>query len=186
MNTKKYFIESSDVKKDFIKNNEKKLNNIIEIIIKCLKSWNKILIAWNWWSAADSQHFAAELIGRYKKERKSLPAIALTTDTSILTAIWNDYWYLEVFSKQIEWLWQKWDIFIWISTSWNSDNIIKTIDVAKNKWMITIWFTWRSWWDMNKLLDYNLIVPSDNTPRIQECHQTIYHTICEEIENIMF
>lgn len=186
MNTKQYFLESAKIKTDFIKNNEEKLNKIIELIINCLKSNNKILIAWNGWSAADAQHLSAELIGRYKLNRKSLSSIALTTDTSIITAIWNDYWYDQIFSKQIEWLWIKWDIFIWISTSWNSNNILEAIDVAKKKWLVTIWLTWNSGWKMDFILDYNLVVPSNNTPRIQECHMTIYHTICEEMENKMF
>lgn len=186
MKLQKYFLESADIKHDFIEANETKLNNVINLIINCLKNGNKILIAWNGWSAADAQHWAAELIGRYKLERRSLPAISLTTDTSIITAIWNDYWYDQIFTKQVEWLWNKWDIFIWISTSWNSDNLLKAIYVAKNKWLTTIWLTWKDGWKMDTLLDYNLIVPSYNTPRIQECHMTIYHTICEEIENNMF
>jgi D-sedoheptulose 7-phosphate isomerase len=115
-----------------------------------------------------------------------LPAIALTTDTSIITAIWNDYWYDKIFTKQVEWLWNKGDIFIWISTSGDSENILKAIDIANNKWLITIWLTWKDGWKMNKILDYNLIVPSYNTPRVQECHMIIYHTICEEMENNMF
>ncbi len=186
MQTKQYFQESAQTKLDFIEKNQEKLEKVIQIIENALKNGNKLLIAWNGWSAADAQHWAAELIWRYKLERKSLPAIALTTDTSILTAIGNDYWYDEVFSKQVEWLWQKWDIFIWISTSWNSKNVIKAIKIAKEKWMITIWLTWKTWWKMNELLDYNLIVPSNNTPRIQECHMTIYHTICEVVENNLF
>jgi len=186
MNIKQYFQESAQVKADFIEQNQTELGEIINLVVKTLKSWNKLLIAWNGWSAADAQHWAAELIWRYKLERQSLPAIALTTDTSILTAIWNDYWFDEVFSKQVEWLWNKWDIFIWISTSWNSTNIIKAINKAKEKWLIIVWLTWKQWWKMKDLCDYNLIVPSNNTPRIQECHMTIYHTICEEMENIMF
>ncbi len=186
MNTKQYFQESAQVKADFIEQNQTELEEVINLVVKTLKSWNKLLIAGNGWSAADAQHWAAELIWRYKLERKSLPAIALTTDTSILTAIWNDYWFDEVFVKQLEWLWNKWDIFIWISTSWNSTNIIKAIKKAKEKWLIVVWLTWKQGWKMKNLCDYNLIVPSNNTPRIQECHMTIYHTICEEMENIMF
>ncbi len=186
MNTQNYFQESAKTKLDFVKQNKEILKQVIELITGILKKWNKLLIAWNGWSAADAQHWAAELIGRYKLERKSLPAIALTTDTSILTAIWNDYWYDSVFEKQVEGLWNQWDIFIWISTSWNSENIIKAIKKAKKKWLITIWLTWKDGGGMDRLLDYNLIVPSNNTPRIQECHMTIYHTICEEVENKLF
>jgi D-sedoheptulose 7-phosphate isomerase len=144
------------------------------------------LIAWNGWSAADAQHWAAELIGRYKMNRQALPAIALTTDTSILTAIWNDFWFDEIFAKQVEWLGEKWDIFVWISTSGNSTNLIKAIQVAKNKGLTTIGLLWKWWGKMKELVDYALIVPSDNTPRIQECHMTIYHSICEEVEKSLF
>ena len=108
MDFKNYFQESADIKIKFIQENEEKLKEITQIIINALKNWNKILIAWNWWSAADAQHWAAELIWRYKMNRKALPAIALTTDTSILTAIWNDFWFDEIFAKQVEWLGEKW------------------------------------------------------------------------------
>ena len=182
MNIKNYFIESSNVIKSFIEGNEIVLNNIIHLIINCLTNWNKIMICWNWWSAADSQHFAAELICRYKKNRNSLPAIALTTDTSALTAIWNDFGFYQIFSRQVEWLWKYWDILICFSTSWNSENIVKAIKSAKDKWIITIWLLWKWWWILKNLIDHALIVPSDNTPRIQECHSIIYHTICEVID----
>ena len=186
MQLKQYFEESVQTKVDFITQNEEKLNQVIKVIETALKNWNKLLIAWNGWSAADAQHWAAELIGRYKLERKSLPAIALTTDTSILTAIGNDYGFDIIFEKQIEWLWRKWDIFIWISTSWNSENIIKAVIKAKEKWLITIGLLGKWWWKLKELVDYALIVPSNNTPRIQECHMTIYHTICELVENNLF
>jgi len=179
---KQYFIESAEIKQKFIEQNEQKLQKVIDLILKALKTGNKLLIAWNWWSAADAQHWAAELIGRYKLERKSLPAIALTTDTSILTAIWNDYGFDQIFERQVEWLWNEWDIFIGISTSWNSENVIRAIRKAKEKGLITIGLTGKWGGKMDEIVDINLIVPSNNTPRIQECHMTIYHTICEEVE----
>lgn len=182
MNIEKYFSESAQVKIDFIKNNKTDLQKVIDIIIYSLKNGWKILIAGNGWSAADAQHWVAEFIGRYKTERIALPAVALTTDTSILTAVGNDYGFDEVFSRQVQWLWQKWDIFIGISTSWNSENIIRAVKMAKSKWVITIWLLGKSGWSLKDFMDYCLIVPSDNTPRIQECHQTIYHTICEYID----
>ncbi len=177
-----FFLESADVKKKFINENKTQLQEIIQVILNCLKKWNKILICWNWWSAADAQHFAAELIWRYKTERISLPAIALTTDTSIITAIGNDYGYDAIFTKQVSWLWNEWDILIWFSTSWNSNNIIQAIKVAKDKWITTIWLLGKTWWKIKDITDHQLIVPSDNTARIQECHMTIYHTICEFID----
>ncbi|PID84004.1 phosphoheptose isomerase [Candidatus Gracilibacteria bacterium] len=186
MSISQFFLESAEVKKDFIAKNEPLLLQIIDMMESCLQKGNKILIAGNGGSAADSQHWAAELIGRYKLDRKSLPAIALTTDTSILTAIGNDYGYDEVFSKQVEGLGQEGDIFVGISTSGNSGNILKAIEKAKENGLTPIGLTGRDGGKMHEKLDYNLIVPSDNTPRIQECHLCIYHTICEEIENRMF
>lgn len=186
MDTKTYFYESADVKRKFIDENETKLNLVIKEISWCLSNWSKILIAWNWWSAADSQHRAAEIVGRYKMERRSLPAIALTTDTSNITSIWNDYWFDAIFSRQIEWLGNEWDVFVWISTSWNSENIIKAIDICNMKWIKTIALLGKWWWKIKDMVDVSLIVESDNTPRIQECHQTIYHTICEELEKQLF
>jgi D-sedoheptulose 7-phosphate isomerase len=152
------------------------------VINEAIKNWNKVLICWNGWSAADSQHFAAEFLWQYKMKRKALAAIALSTDTSILTAIWNDYWFDIVFSRQVEWLWKEWDILVWISTSWNSINVIKAVESAKAMWIKTVWLLWKWGGKLKDLMDYTLIVPSDNTPRIQECHETIYHTICEEVE----
>lgn len=182
MDLKKYFQESADVKVNFIENNADKLEEIINVINEAIKNWNKVLICWNGWSAADSQHFAAEFLGQYKMQRNALPAIALSTDTSILTAIWNDYGFDIVFSRQVEWLWKAWDILVWISTSWNSMNVIKAVESAKAMWIKTIWLLWKWWGKLKDTMDYTLIVPSDNTPRIQECHETIYHTICEEVE----
>ena len=182
MDLKKYFYESAAVKKSFIEDSVSQLEKIIQICLDCFTRWSKILIAGNGWSAADAQHRAAEFMGRYKLERNALPAIALTTDTSNLTAVGNDYGFDDIFSRQIEWLGKLWDIFIGISTSGNSANVIKAIEVCKKKWIITIALLGKWWWKIRNMVDFFLVVPSDNTPRIQECHQTIYHTICEEIE----
>ncbi|MDP2103549.1 MAG: D-sedoheptulose 7-phosphate isomerase, partial [Candidatus Gracilibacteria bacterium] len=173
---------AAQVKIDFIKNHKNDLEKIIDVIIHSLKNGGKVLIAGNGGSAADAQHWAAELIGRYKTERIALPGIALTTDTSILTAIGNDYGFDEVFARQVQGLGQKGDIFIGISTSGNSGNIIRAVDMAKSKGVITVGLLGRSGGLLKDIMDYPLIVPSDNTPRIQECHQTIYHTICEYID----
>lgn len=181
-----YFYESIDVKKSFIDKNEWALEKIISIIENTFRNGKKVLIAWNGWSAADSQHFAAEFISRYKLERPSLPAIALTTDTSILTAIGNDYSFDKVFARQIEWLGNTWDIFVWLSTSWNSKDIVEAMKVAKSKWLICIWLLGKDGWIIKDFCDYSLIVESNDTPRIQETHLVIYHTICEEIEMRLF
>ena len=182
MDLRQYFTESAETKKQFIATNESVLTDMIHRIVACFQSGSKILIAWNGWSAADAQHWAAEFMGRYKLERTPLPAIALTTDTSNLTAVGNDYGFDVVFARQVEWLWKPGDMFIGISTSGNSTNIIKAIEVCKHKWIFTCALLGKWWGNIKDLADLSLIVPSDNTPRIQECHQTIYHTICEEVE----
>lgn len=183
MELNSYFHESVQVKIDFIEKNAEILEQVIQQLIECFKSWNKVLIAGNGWSAADAQHRAAEFMGRYKLEREPLPAIALTTDTSNLTAVGNDYHFDEIFARQVQWIGSTGDIFIGISTSGNSMNVIKAIEVCKKKWIKSIALLGKWGGKIKDMVDISLIVPSDNTPRIQECHQTIYHTICEEIEN---
>ncbi|MDD4151407.1 MAG: D-sedoheptulose 7-phosphate isomerase [Candidatus Gracilibacteria bacterium] len=182
----KYFYESMDVKKNFIEKNEQKLEEIINLIKKTFEEGNKLLIAGNGGSAADSQHWAAEFISRYKLERKSLPAIALSTDTSALTAIGNDYSFDKVFSRQVEGLGNTGDIFIGLSTSGNSKNILEAMKVAKEKGIICIGLLGKDGGLIKGLCDYSLIVESNDTPRIQETHLVIYHTICEEVEKRMF
>lgn len=183
---KNYFYESIDVKKEFIETNEENLEKIIQIFIKVFESWNKVIIAGNWGSAADAQHWAAEFVGRYKMERKSLPAIALTTDTSALTAIWNDYGFEQVFSRQLEWLGNAWDLFVGISTSGNSQNIIEAVKLAKEKWLIVFCLLWKDGGKLKEFCDYSLVIRSDSTARIQETHLVVYHSICEEVEKRMF
>ena len=154
-----------------------------KLCLNALKNNKKILIAGNGGSAADSQHFSAELTGRFKKERISLPAIALTTDTSALTAIGNDYGYEYVFSRQLEGLGNEGDIFIGISTSGNSQNIIEAIKMAKEKNIKVITLLGKDGGKMKNLGDINIIIPSNNTPRIQEMHIMILHMICMLIDN---
>ena len=185
MSLKSYFYESADVKKEFIDNNQELLQQVIQNLIDCFTVWSKVLIAWNGWSAADAQHWAAEFMGRYKIERNPLPAIALTTDTSNLTAVGNDYGFDTIFAREVEWLGNLGDIFIGISTSGNSENIIKAIEVCKSRWIQSIALLGKWGGKIKDIADISLIVPSGNTPRIQECHETIYHTICEEVENIL-
>ena len=181
-NLKNHFEESANVKIKFIEENEKIFKKIIEVVYWAIDSWHTVFICGNGWSAADAQHIAAELTWRYKTERNSLPWLALTVDTSALTAIWNDYWFEYIFSRQLEWVGKEWDILIWISTSWNSWNVIEAINMAKKKWIKTIWLLGKWWWKLKDIMDYSLVVPSDNTPRIQECHMTIYHALCEQID----
>ena len=154
-----------------------------ELCLDTLKQNKKILIAGNGGSAADAQHFSAELTGRFEKERISLPAIALTTDTSALTAIGNDYGYEYIFSRQLEGLGNKGDVFIGISTSGNSHNIIEAIKKAKEKNIKIITLSGKNGGKMKDLGDINIIIPSSNTPRIQEMHIMVLHMICEIIDD---
>jgi D-sedoheptulose 7-phosphate isomerase len=153
-----------------------------ELIIEALKKGNKLLFCGNGGSAADSQHLAAEFVGRFKKERKGLPAIALTTDTSILTALANDYGYDSVFARQVGSLGQKDDVLIVISTSGNSVNLIKAAERAKNMGLKTIGFLGSDGGKLKDLVDLALVVPSRETARIQEVHILIGHIICHLVE----
>jgi D-sedoheptulose 7-phosphate isomerase len=153
------------------------------LCIDSLKSGGKILIFGNGGSAADAQHIAAELVGRYKAERKGLAAIALTTDTSALTSIGNDYGYNHVFDRQVEALANKGDVAIGISTGGSSQNVISALSIAKNIGCKAIGFSGRDGGEMNTLCDVNIVVPAEDTPRIQEMHIVIGHTICQLIDN---
>ena len=181
-----YFIELNDTIKNFMNNQIKTLEEIINITLQVIKNGNKILICGNGGSAADSQHFAAEFVGRYKQDRNPLPAIALTTDTSLITAISNDYGYDLIFSRQVDALGEEGDILFAISTSGNSKNVIKAVISAKKKKMITVGLLGKDGGKLKSLVDYPIIVPSYNTPRIQEVHQIIIHSICEEVEKGVF
>jgi len=150
--------------------------------IQTLKNGNKILFCGNGGSAADAQHIAAELSGRYKKERKGLAGIAITTDTSVLTAVGNDYGYDRVFDRQVEALANKGDLLMGISTNGNSQNVINAFKVAKAMGCSTIGLSGRDGGKFNDVCDLNVIVPSDNTPRIQEMHILIGHTVCQLID----
>ncbi len=154
-----------------------------ELLVKVLKSGNKVLLVGNGGSAADAQHIAAELTGRYKNERKGLPAIALTTDTSALTAISNDYGYGRVFDRQVEALANPGDLLIGISTSGNSDNIISAFTLAQELGCATLGMSGKSGGKMNEVCDLNLIIPSDDTPRIQEMHILIGHILCQAVDD---
>ena len=162
---------------------EEPLANVSQLAVETLKRGNKILLCGNGGSASDAQHIAAELTGRYKSERRGLPGIALTTDTSALTAISNDYGYGRVFDRQVEALANEGDLLIGISTSGNSANVISALKTAKELGCTTIGFSGRDGGKMNEVCDVNLVVPSDNTPRIQEMHILFGHTLCQIIDN---
>ena len=182
-------INDSAATKKAIVENDALVNLLVEVAQVCVEVYRKgkkILIAGNGGSAADAQHFAAELVGRYGFDRPSLPSIALTTDTSNLTAIGNDYGYEYVFSRQLEGLGQEGDLFIGISTSGNSQNVINAFESAKHKGITTIALVGRDGGKMAAMADYAIVVPSNATPRIQESHLLIEHMICDIIEKEIF
>jgi len=166
-----------------IDNMENDISIASQIVIDALKNGNKILLCGNGGSAGDAQHISAELTGRYKIERRGLPAIALTTDTSALTAIGNDYGYDRVFDRQVEALAKEGDVVIGITTSGNSQNILNALELAQKRGCKTIGFTGKDGGDMGKVSDINLIIPSDNTPRIQEMHILFGHIICQMVDD---
>ncbi len=155
------------------------------LITDTLAHGHKVLLCGNGGSAADAQHIAAELTGRYKVERRGLPAIALTTDTSALTAIGNDFGYERVFERQVEALANRGDLLIGISTSGNSENVLLALREAKRKGCRTIGLSGRDGGEMSGLCDVNIVVPSDDTPRIQEMHILIGHIICQAVDEVV-
>jgi D-sedoheptulose 7-phosphate isomerase len=158
------------------------LQELAGACIRALEAGGKLIFFGNGGSAADAQHLVSELTGRYLRERKALAAIALTTNTSSLTAIGNDYCYDEVFSRQIEAIGNKGDVAIGISTSGNSENVIRAMKIAKQKELITAGMTGRNGGKLSEHCAYCLIVPSEHTPRIQEAHILLGHILCEIIE----
>ena len=152
------------------------------ITTEALKNGHKILLCGNGGSAADAQHIAAELSGRYKSERRGLAGIALTTDTSVLTAVGNDYGFDRIFDRQVEALAREGDVLIGISTSGHSKNVVRALSLARNMGCRTIGLSGRDGGVMNEFCDINIVVPSDDTPRIQEMHIMIGHIICQAID----
>ena len=182
------FLDSIKIKKESLKQLGREIQKSIDIILEALRSGKKVLVCGNGGSAADSQHFAGELICTFENSgRKSLPAISLTTNTSIITAYANDFSFEEIFSRQIEGLGEKGDVLVGLTTSGNSVNILKAFEKAKEKGVNTICFSGRGGGKSNKMdLDSNLVVPSNSTARIQETHITVIHAICSAIEKELF
>jgi len=161
---------------------EPMINQAAVSIVESIMHGHKILIFGNGGSAADAQHFAAELTGRYKRERRGLPAIALTTDTSAITAIGNDYGFNKVFSRQVEALAQKGDVLVGISTSGQSENVLRALELGSTLGCKTISLTGKDGGNIKDVSDISINVAMNNTPRVQEGHITIIHTICEWVE----
>ncbi|EAJ4695489.1 D-sedoheptulose 7-phosphate isomerase [Campylobacter jejuni] len=185
---KEHFTDSILVKEQILKD-----ENLITLIknaslevIKAYRNGNKTLLAGNGGSAADAQHIAGEFVSRFYFDRPGIASIALTTDTSILTAIGNDYGYENLFARQVQAQGVKGDVFIGISTSGNSKNILKALELCKQKEIISIGLSGANGGDMNELCDYCIKVPSTCTPRIQEAHILIGHIICAIVEEELF
>ena len=174
--------ESACIKKAIAKSKIDEIERMIEFIITAYKTGGKVVLFGNGGSAADAQHIAGELMGQFKLKRQALPAIALTTNTSVLTAVANDYGYDNVFSRQVEALVNEKDVVVGISTSGNSPNVVEAIKLAKMKGAKTIGLTGGNGGKLAEVADLALIVPSDSTPRIQEAHITIGHIVCELVE----
>lgn len=162
------------------------ITECVQTIVSALQNGRKVLIMGNGGSAADAQHLAAELVGRFNMERKALPAIALTTDTSILTAVSNDYGFDEVFKRQVEALAQPGDILIGISTSGHSTNVVRALETGREIGATTIGLLGRDGGEIGRLVDLALIVPSADTPRIQEAQLFIIHMLCDLVEKSLF
>jgi D-sedoheptulose 7-phosphate isomerase len=158
---------------------------IADIIASALRSGNKLLLAGNGGSAADAQHIAAEIVGRYKKDRPAYAAIALTTDTSALTAIGNDYGFEQIFARQVEGLGRRGDVLLAFSTSGRSANILAALKVARQQGLVTVGFTGSKGTGMAASCDHLLMAPSDDTAVIQQIHLTFAHGICDVIEQTL-
>ena len=182
-------IADSAATKQAILESEPLLDMIVTVAKECVavyRNGKKTMLAGNGGSAADAQHIAAELVGRYGFDRPSIPSLALTTDTSNLTAIGNDYGYDKVFSRQVEGMSQAGDLFIGISTSGNSQNIVNAFESAKQRGVITVALVGRDGGKMAAMADFAIIIPSNSTPRIQESHILIGHILCDIIEKELF
>ncbi|MDP2925739.1 MAG: D-sedoheptulose 7-phosphate isomerase [Nanoarchaeota archaeon] len=184
---KKRIQESIDAKKVFLAEAEN-IGKAAEAIVECFKASGKVLVFGNGGSAADSQHISGELVAKFMIERKALPVIALTTDTSILTALSNDYpdGFARIFERQVEALAKPGDVLLGLSTSGNSENIIRAFNKGKEIGTINISLTGRDGGKIKLISDININSSSKDTPRIQECHIVAYHAICELVEKEMF
>ncbi|MFH0812726.1 MAG: D-sedoheptulose 7-phosphate isomerase [Pseudomonadota bacterium] len=176
------FRKSAEVKLRFAEANAAKINQVVNVMVNALQQGNKMLIFGNGGSAADAQHIAAEFVNRFLIDRDPLPAIAITTDTSILTSVSNDRSFDEVFARQIAALGKEGDIAWGITTSGKSPNMIRAFETARERGLVTVGFTGKDGGTVASMVHYNLNVASDLTPRIQETHLTLAHVICELVE----
>lgn len=183
-----HFIDSADLKYQAAPLLSKPIADAVQALLACVTSGGKILVCGNGGSAADAQHFAAELVGRFERERPELAAIALTTDTSILTAVANDYGFNAIFSRQVRALGQAGDVLLAISTSGNSPNVLTAIEAAHDREMVVIGLSGRSGGKMAQALrdtDVHICVPHDRTARIQEVHLLTLHCLCDAVDALL-
>lgn len=179
-------LDDGIVLKRYLQRDHKSISKVAKAIVKCLKNGNKVLLFGNGGSAADAQHIAAELAGRFYMDRKPLAAIALTTNTSILTAIANDYGYDTVFTRQLQSLVKEGDVAVALSVGGNSPNVVLAIDQAKRARAVTVGITGEGGGKIGKMVDLLIAVPSKDTPRVQEAHITVGHIICYLVEKEIF
>ena len=171
---------------DYLEQNADRVEQVAGMVADALESGNKVLVMGNGGSAGDSQHFAAEIVGRFKMERRGLPAIALTTDTSILTAVGNDYGFEQIFSRQVEALATAGDVVIGISTSGNSPNVLKAVELARSAGCRTVGLLGKNGGTIKGIVDLDITIPGDETARIQEGHITVIHIVCDLVERKLF
>ena len=184
-----HFRESAELNKNAAEQLAEPIAQAVEIMFAALANGNKILACGNGGSAADCQHFGAELVGRFERERLPLPAMALTTDTSVMTAVGNDYDFTDIYSKQVQAFGQAGDVLLAISTSGNSTNVVQAIDAAKEREMHIVALTGKNGGMIAAMLgenDAHICVPHDRTARIQEVHLLTIHCICDGIDNALF
>ena len=184
-----HFRESAELKMQAAELLAEPIAQAVELMFAALSNGNKILACGNGGSAADCQHFAAELVGRFERERLPLPAMALTTDTSIMTAVGNDYSFQEIYSKQVQAFGQAGDVLLAISTSGNSANVVQAIEAALDREMRVVALTGKGGGMIAAMLgadDVNICVPHDRTARIQEVHLLTIHCMCDGIDNALF
>lgn len=182
----KIFKESIDVKRQFVEDNIDSIIEASKLLADAFNRGNKLLLFGNGGSACDASHIAAEFVNRFKRERPAFPAIALNTDMAVLTSIANDYDYVNTFARQLKALAQDGDVVIAISTSGDSPNVIKAVEVAKRKKLKTVALTGLKGDKLASKCDYVFAVPSNNTPRVQETHITLGHVLCQMVEEILF
>ena len=180
------FETSADVKNEFIRTHAERVVEVGQLLIRTFREGKKVMLFGNGGSATDASHIAAEFVGRYRRDRNPLPALALGTDMAALTSIANDYDFTDIFSRQVLAHGRKGDVAIAISTSGNSLNVIRGVEAAHDRGLVTVGWTGATGGKLTDLVDYCFCVPSSVTARIQECHITLGHVLCELIEERLF